>query len=69
MLTHPYGRHTGRRRPGDIGGMFPDKDPQYKGISIGAFKARIMKISELGFKVWNIDCTIGPVRFWRHIPP
>ncbi len=44
---------------GDIGGIFPDSDPQYKGISSLELLSRVyIRISELGLKVWNLDCTI-----------
>jgi len=60
VLTHALmDAILGAAALGDIGGMFPDKDPQYKGISSLELLRRVyVKISELGFKVWNIDCTI-----------
>ena len=44
---------------GDIGGMFPDSDPEYDGISSIYMLGRVMgRICSLGLKVGNIDCTI-----------
>lgn len=43
----------------DIGRRFPDKDPQYEGVSSMALLADVMgEISRLGYAVSNIDCTI-----------
>ena len=55
---------------GDIGMMFPDTDPKYKGASsIGLLSDVCARIVLLGFKISNIDVTlfaekpkIGPYR-------
>lgn len=44
---------------GDIGGMFPDTDPKFKGAdSMKLLEAVVDRLSENGYKVGNIDCTI-----------
>ena len=44
---------------GDIGRHFPDSDPQYKGISSLLLLSHTGRlISEVGYKVGNIDATI-----------
>ncbi|MCQ2471716.1 MAG: 2-C-methyl-D-erythritol 2,4-cyclodiphosphate synthase [Clostridia bacterium] len=44
---------------GDIGGMFPDNDPQYKGAdSLILLKKVAERLSENGYKVGNIDATV-----------
>ncbi len=44
---------------GDIGGLFPDTDPAYKGAdSIKLFECVISKLSEKGYTVGNIDATL-----------
>lgn len=43
----------------DIGGLFPDTDNKYKGIdSKLLLEEAVKKISEKGYKIANIDCTI-----------
>ncbi|MFN5182177.1 MAG: 2-C-methyl-D-erythritol 2,4-cyclodiphosphate synthase [Bacteroidota bacterium] len=43
----------------DIGFYFPNTDPKYKGIDSKKLLAEVVaKISEIGFLVGNIDCTI-----------
>ncbi|NCB74210.1 MAG: 2-C-methyl-D-erythritol 2,4-cyclodiphosphate synthase [Clostridia bacterium] len=56
---------------GDIGMMFPDKDPKYK----GADSARLLRlvferVFSLGFTVENLDCTViaEAPRLADHIP-
>ncbi len=49
----------GAGKMGDIGKLFPDTDPQYKGISsIKLLKCVKAKMTEQGFKVVNIDSVI-----------
>lgn len=44
---------------GDIGCLFPDNDPQYKGAdSLVLLKKVVDTISENGYKIINIDATI-----------
>lgn len=44
---------------GDIGGMFPDSDPQYKNIdSRKLLEAVRERLEEAGYSISNIDCTI-----------
>ncbi len=44
---------------GDIGGMFPDNDPQYKGAdSLILLKKVAERLNESGYKVGNIDATV-----------
>lgn len=44
---------------GDIGKLFPDTDPQYKGISsLLLLDKTVSMIEQKGFTVGNIDCTI-----------
>lgn len=45
---------------GDIGGHFPDTDPQYKGAdSIALLKKVGERIAAEGYAVGNIDCTVA----------
>lgn len=44
---------------GDIGKLFPDKDPQYKGISsLFLLKEVARRLTDAGFTVGNVDVTI-----------
>ena len=44
---------------GDIGKLFPDNDPQYKGISsLKLLKVVRQRIEEKGYRVSNIDVTM-----------
>jgi len=44
---------------GDIGRMFPDTDPQWKGAdSIKLLQGAVAKIRETGYRVSNIDVTV-----------
>lgn len=44
---------------GDIGGMFPDNDPQFKDAdSLELLKQVAQRLSESGYKTVNIDATI-----------
>ena len=61
---------SGAARLGDIGKLFPDTDPAYKGISSMKLLARVGSLlQEKGFAVVNIDATllaqapkVGPYR-------
>ena len=45
---------------GDIGHLFPDNDPAYKGIDSKILLSRVMeRVSGLGFRVCNADITIA----------
>ncbi len=44
---------------GDIGGLFPDTDPAYKGAdSMKLFERVIVVLSEKGYTIGNIDATL-----------
>ncbi len=44
---------------GDIGMMFPDSDPKYKGAdSAELLRLVFMRISGAGYRVENLDCTV-----------
>ncbi len=44
---------------GDIGGLFPDNDPKYKGIdSMLLLREVVTRISEKGFVLGNLDVTM-----------
>lgn len=44
---------------GDIGTLFPDTDPKYKGISSKALLSEVMeKVRSKGFKIVNVDTTV-----------
>lgn len=44
---------------GDIGELFPDTNPQYKGISSSVFlKQSNQKVNDAGYKVSNVDVMI-----------
>lgn len=43
----------------DIGNLFPDNDPKYKGISSMLLLCEVMRqIKEKGFRVGNVDVTV-----------
>ncbi len=45
---------------GDIGKLFPDTDPAYKGIdSILLLREVVGRLESLGYCVGNVDCTIA----------
>ena len=49
----------GAAASGDIGKLFPDTDPQFKGADSLALMAEVYrKIKEKGYKVVNVDATI-----------
>ncbi|MBQ5927635.1 MAG: 2-C-methyl-D-erythritol 2,4-cyclodiphosphate synthase [Oscillibacter sp.] len=71
VLTHAVmDALSGAARLGDIGKLFPDTDPAYKGISSMKLLARVGSLlQEKGFAVVNIDATllaqapkVGPYR-------
>ena len=44
---------------GDIGRLFPDTDPKWKGAdSIELLKGAIAKVHEAGYRVSNVDVTV-----------
>lgn len=44
---------------GDIGQLFPDTDPRFEGISsISLLEEVIRRITQSGYQISNIDCTI-----------
>ena len=44
---------------GDIGGLFPDNDPKYKGIdSMLLLKEVVARITEKGYRLGNLDVTM-----------
>ncbi len=56
---------------GDIGRHFPDSDPKYKGISSLLLLEKVyLLLSEMGFRVNNIDATIVAERpkMAPHVP-
>ena len=45
---------------GDIGHLFPDTDPKWKGADSKGLLARVMeKVTEMGWKIGNVDITIA----------
>lgn len=56
---------------GDIGKLFPDSDPQFKGIDSRRLLAVVMtRITEAGYAVVNADCTLiaEAPRVGTHVP-
>lgn len=48
---------------GDIGELFPDTDPAYKGADSAALlQVALRKATDLGWRVVNLDCTIAAER-------
>jgi 2-C-methyl-D-erythritol 2,4-cyclodiphosphate synthase len=48
---------------GDIGKLFPDSDPQYKGIDSRKLLKHVVEIvNDKGYSISNIDCTIAMQR-------
>ena len=48
---------------GDIGKLFPDSDPQYKGIdSTKLLRVVVERIESVGFRIGNVDITIAMQR-------
>ncbi len=60
VLTHAVmDALCGAARLGDIGRLFPDTDPQYKGISSLVLLRDVReRLKERGFAVVNIDATV-----------
>lgn len=43
----------------DIGELFPDSDPQYKGISSDFLLKEVLnRLTDSGFEIVNMDCTV-----------
>jgi len=50
----------GAAKLGDIGNLFPDSDPAYKGISSLSLLAKVAQLlKEQGYKAANIDLTVA----------
>lgn len=50
----------GATRLGDLGKLFPDSDPQYKGANSLELLAQVMKLArERGYELLDCDCTIA----------
>lgn len=60
VLTHAIcDALLGALGEGDIGALFPDTDPRYKGASSLFFLSEILKlVSGGGYEIGNIDCVI-----------
>ncbi len=60
VLTHALmDALLGAAALGDIGKLFPDKDPRYEGAdSIELLKQVISLLQEKGYRVVNTDCTV-----------
>ncbi len=60
VLTHALmDALLGAAALGDIGKLFPDKDPQYEGAdSIELLKKVVSHLREKGYRVGNTDCTV-----------
>ena len=60
VLTHALmDALLGAAALGDIGKLFPDKDPRYEGAdSIELLKQVISLLQEKGYRVGNTDCTV-----------
>ena len=60
VLSHALGDALlGAAGLGDLGRLFPDSDPQYKGISSLRLLDRIFSlIQQKGYKIGNVDTTI-----------
>ena len=60
VLTHALmDALLGAAALGDIGKLFPDKDPRYEGAdSIELLKQVISLLHEKGYRVVNTDCTV-----------
>ena len=44
---------------GDIGGLYPDSDPRYRGADSRVLLAEVaQRIVQLGWRVGNLDCTV-----------
>ena len=60
VLTHALmDALLGAAALGDIGGLFPDNDPKYEGAdSVGLLREVRRVLSENGWRVGNVDCTV-----------
>jgi len=60
VLTHAVmDAILGAAAMGDIGMLFPDNDPTYKGADSLALLTEVMrKVREAGFEVMNVDATV-----------
>ena len=60
VLTHAVmDALLGAAALGDIGQLFPDKDPAYEGAdSLGLLRTVVAKLQNNGYAVGNLDCTI-----------
>jgi 2-C-methyl-D-erythritol 2,4-cyclodiphosphate synthase len=60
VLTHALmDALLGAAALGDIGGLFPDKDPQYEGADSVKLLAQVGQLlAQRGFAVSNVDCTV-----------
>lgn len=48
---------------GDIGELFPDTDPRYKGVdSAELIRIAVQKVHERGWSAVNLDCTVSAER-------
>jgi 2-C-methyl-D-erythritol 2,4-cyclodiphosphate synthase len=57
--TKDRGVHAGALSLPDIGQIFPDSDPKWKGASSDIFIKEACKLcKERGYMIGNIDCTI-----------
>ena len=72
VLTHALmDALLGAAALGDIGHLFPDKDPAYEGAdSIRLLKTVCQVLEEKGYRVGNVDCTVIAQRpkLAPHIP-
>ncbi len=60
VLTHAViDALLGASALGDIGALFPDTSPEWKGAdSIGLLQAVVARVGEAGFDVGNVDATV-----------
>ena len=49
----------GAANKGDIGAVFPDSDPQYKGISSVLLLERVHNLIKTEYNIINIDCVVA----------
>ena len=72
VLTHALmDALLGAAALGDIGKLFPDNDPNYEGAdSVGLLREVRRVLSENGYRVGNVDCTVIAQRpkLAPHIP-
>lgn len=72
MLTHALmDALLGAAALGDIGKLFPDRDPAYEGAdSVELLREVVRLLRENGFRVGNVDCTViaQRPRLAPHIP-